>query len=105
MLIYINSQLSRLLATTVSLATYHRMLEERNAQTRLLRTELETEKTERQFVVEEAIRFKDQKRKLEAELTALKQEIRDKAANVELSDGEINQKYGSLSGQLPIQPV
>merc|ERR1719431_864394 len=67
-------------------------------------TELETEKTERQFVVEEANRFKDQTRKLEAELTALKQDIRDKAANVELSDsslndGEINQKYHRLMSE------
>jgi len=86
---------------TRQLATYQRMLEERNAQTRLLRTELETEKTERQFVVEEANRFKEQTRRLEVELSTLKQEMRDKAANVELSDsslneGEINQKYHLL---------
>jgi len=86
---------------TRQLATYQRMLEERNAQTRLLRTELETEKNERQFVVEEANRFKEQTRRLEVELSTLKQEMRDKAANMELSDsslneGEINQKYHLL---------
>ena len=62
---------------------------------------METEKTERQFVVEEANRFKEQTRRLEVELSTLKQEMRDKAANVELSDsslneGEINQKYHLL---------
>ena len=46
------------------MATYQRMLEERNGQTRILRTEQETEKTERQFIHEEAIRMKEHTNKL-----------------------------------------
>jgi len=77
------------------------MLEERNAQTRLLRSELETEKTYRQFIVEESNRIQEQTRKLEAEVCNLKQELRDKVASIKttdssLNEGEISQKYHLL---------
>jgi len=86
---------------TRQLSNYQKMLEERNAQTRLLRTELETEKTERQFMVDEASRMKEHTRKLEAEVCSLKQEMRDKAASLEmnessLNEGEFSQKYHLL---------
>jgi len=85
---------------TRQLATYQRMLEERNAQTRILRTELETEKTERQFMGEEAARMKEQTKKVEVEIVSLRQELRDKAAmetpDSSMNEGEISQKYHLL---------
>jgi len=86
---------------TRQVATYQKMVEERNVQTRMLRTELENEKTERQFLFEEANRLKEDKKKLESEMNTVKQELRDRNVATEtpdssLNEGDLSQKYHQL---------
>ena len=61
-------------------AQYQRQIEQRNHQNRLLRTSLETEKTEKQFALEENSRLQEERLRLQQELAATKAAAREQLA-------------------------
>jgi len=87
---------------TRQVSKFQVLLDERVRQNMHLRSELEAEKTERQFAVEEMERGKTERQRLEQELAQLRQEFRERAADIELNtsqnspDSELRDKYHKL---------
>jgi len=88
---------------TVRQATkYQRLMEERNTQNRELRAQLETEKMEKQFAVDELEHLKKAKVSADMEVMSLKQEMRERSAASDLdmsrnnSNSELSEKFHSL---------
>ena len=64
-------------------AQYQRQIEQRNQQNRHLRTQLEGEKTEKQFALEELNRVQEERLRLQQELAVTKQAAREQLARAE----------------------
>ena len=64
-------------------AQYQRQIEQRNQQNRHLRTQLEGEKTEKQFALEELERVQEERLRLQQELAGTKQAAREQLARAE----------------------
>jgi hypothetical protein len=79
----------------------HRLLEERTQQLRQLRTDLEAERSEKQYSAQELETIKIEKTRLEHEIQRLKQEKREQAAKEDFNlsvnmESEVKEKFHKL---------